>query len=296
MLETRYVDLYAYGRGVERQVAERDIVLTYVLKMMEEDGIIKDLAFKGGTCIRKIYLGKIGRFSEDLDFTLIGYDLGNFQSAFNNFINKPNKYGLDLSVRDERAKWGNSFACEIEYTHEWNESSFKFEVSLREDPILDLKSGMIKEEVYFKYIGFRPFSIPCMCLEEVLSEKIRAAYQRGTARDFYDLYQFANRPYDRDIVKQLVVLKFWNDESYYNPEKFIDKIEKAEIDFSEVQFLLKDQIHPTETEIKSRILSNYDYLTKLEDNLQIIRQDTQKHKLRKEAKQLIKKIRTEYNY
>jgi len=295
LLEIRHVDLYASGRGVERQVAERDIVLTYVLKMMDEDGIINDLAFKGGTCIRKIYLGSIGRFSEDLDFTLIGYDLDNFRSSFNNFINKPNKYGLALSVQDERAKWGKSFACEIEYTHDWNDSSFKFEVSLREDPILGLKSGIIKDEVYFNYIGFRPFSIPCMCLEEVLSEKIRAAYQRGTPRDFYDLYQFAKRPYDRDIVKQLVVLKFWNDKSHYDPEKFIEKIEIAEIDFSEVQYLLKDRIHPTETEIKSRILSNYDYLIKLEENLQMIRQDTRKHKLGKEVTQLIKKIRTKYD-
>jgi uncharacterized protein len=201
LLEIRHVDLYASGRGVERQVAERDIVLTIVLKMMTEDGIINDLAFKGGTCIRKIYLGGIGRFSEDLDFTLIGYDLEKFQDTFRNFINTPNKYGLDLSVQDERAKWGKSFACEIEYIHEWNASSFKFEVSLREDPILDLKSGLIKDEVYFKYIGFEPFSVPCMCLEEVLSEKIRATYQRGTVRDFYDLYQFAHRSYDRDVVK-----------------------------------------------------------------------------------------------
>jgi len=60
----RYVDLYASGGGVDRFVAERDVVLTYVLKIMKEDGIIQDLAFKGGTCIRKIYLGKVQRMLE----------------------------------------------------------------------------------------------------------------------------------------------------------------------------------------------------------------------------------------
>ena len=62
--------------------------------------------------------------------------------------------------------------------------AFKLEVSLREDPVLPPLDGTIKDEVYFKYKGFKPFPVPCMALEEVLSEKIRAAYQRGTDRLF----------------------------------------------------------------------------------------------------------------
>jgi hypothetical protein len=57
-------------------------------------------------------------------------------------------------------------------------------VSLREDPVLPPLDGTIKDEVYFKYKGFKPFPVPCMALEEVLSEKIRAAYRRGTDRLF----------------------------------------------------------------------------------------------------------------
>lgn len=59
MLEVRFVELYANAEGVDRSVAERDIVLTYILKMMKEEGIIENLAFKGGTCIRKSYLGNL---------------------------------------------------------------------------------------------------------------------------------------------------------------------------------------------------------------------------------------------
>ena len=71
LLELRYVDLYAHGGGVSRDVAERDIVLTYILKMMKEDGVLANLAFKGGTCIRKIYLGDLGRFSEGTWISLL---------------------------------------------------------------------------------------------------------------------------------------------------------------------------------------------------------------------------------
>ena len=49
---------------------------------MKGDGIVEDLALKGGTCLRKIYLGRVGRFSEDLDFTLVGYDLARLERRF----------------------------------------------------------------------------------------------------------------------------------------------------------------------------------------------------------------------
>ena len=45
--------------------------------------------------------------------------------------------------------------------------------------------------------------------EEIVAEKIRAAYQRLTVRDVYDLYQFRQRPFDRDLVRTLTVLKLW---------------------------------------------------------------------------------------
>lgn len=278
LIDVRFVDHYASAAGVDRRVAERDVVLTYILKMMREDGIIGDLAFKGGTCIRKVYLGRVGRFSEDLDFTLIGYDLAGLERRFMAFIEESQGYGFTLSFDDLRKSWGGSFACDVQYSHEWNSGEFKFEVSLREDPILEVLNQGVKDELYFKYTEFEPFKVPCMQLEEVLAEKIRATYQRATARDVWDLYQYATRPYDRDLVKRLAVIKFWNDESDYDPRKLLDKIRAMKIDFSEVEYLLKNQGHPQEEEIKARILSSYGYLEELDENLIKILGDTRKHR------------------
>jgi predicted nucleotidyltransferase component of viral defense system len=278
LIDVRFVDHYASAAGVDRRVAERDVVLTYILKMMREDGIIGDLAFKGGTCIRKVYLGRVGRFSEDLDFTLIGYDLAGLERRFMAFIEESQGYGFTLSFDDLRKSWGGSFACDVQYSHEWNSGEFKFEVSLREDPILEVLNQGVKDELYFKYTEFEPFKVPCMQLEEVLAEKIRATYQRATARDVWDLYQYATRPYNRDLVKRLAVIKFWNDESDYDPRKLLDKIRAMKIDFSEVEYLLKNQGHPQEEEIKARLLSNYGYLEELDENLIKILGDTRKHR------------------
>jgi predicted nucleotidyltransferase component of viral defense system len=278
LIEKRFVDLYASSSGVDRLVAERDVVLTYILKMMKEDGIMEDLALKGGTCLRKIYLGRVGRFSEDLDFTLIGYDLARLERRFSSFIEGARVYGFAMSFDKLRKSWGRSFACDVQYSHEWNSGEFKFEVSLRENPVLEVRDKGIRDELYFRYTEFEPFKIPCMQLEEVLAEKIRATYQRATTRDVWDLYQYATRPYDQGLVKRLAVVKFWNDESEYDPRKLLGKIRAMKIDFSEIEYLLKNQEHPKEEEIKARILSNYGYLEDLDDALIEILEDARKHR------------------
>src|SRR4026209_2564469 len=51
-------------------VAERDVVLPYALRALRDTEVDAPLAFKGGTCLRKMVFGSTGRFSEDLDFTL----------------------------------------------------------------------------------------------------------------------------------------------------------------------------------------------------------------------------------
>ena len=72
MIEKRLVQWYAADVGVDLDVAEREIVLTYVLRILSDQGLLDRLVFKGGTAIRKLYLGGMGRFSLDLDFTAVG--------------------------------------------------------------------------------------------------------------------------------------------------------------------------------------------------------------------------------
>ena len=70
MIADKFVDLYSRNSGLrDKLVAERDIVLTYALRALLDAGVMDHLAFKGGTCLRKLVFGSSGRFSEDLDFT-----------------------------------------------------------------------------------------------------------------------------------------------------------------------------------------------------------------------------------
>lgn len=70
MLPKKLVDFFAHQSDIQDiAVAEREVVLTYALKLLAESPQAKRFAFNGGTCIRKLWLGPTGRFSMDLDFT-----------------------------------------------------------------------------------------------------------------------------------------------------------------------------------------------------------------------------------
>jgi predicted nucleotidyltransferase component of viral defense system len=64
---------YATESGLRNiLIAEKEVVLTFLLQLLSERGILDRMAFKGGTCLRKMFIGSNGRFSTDLDFTGLG--------------------------------------------------------------------------------------------------------------------------------------------------------------------------------------------------------------------------------
>ena len=69
MIADKFVDLYARNAGLrDKLVAERDVVLTYALDALIADGVMSALAFKGGTCLRRVVFGSSGRFSRGSRF------------------------------------------------------------------------------------------------------------------------------------------------------------------------------------------------------------------------------------
>src|SRR5579863_6960103 len=70
MLTQPQVQRYSSQSGLrDIMIAEKEVVLTFLLQLLAERGILERMAFKGGTCLRKMFLGDRGRFSTDLDFT-----------------------------------------------------------------------------------------------------------------------------------------------------------------------------------------------------------------------------------
>lgn len=281
MLVEKHVSHYAQASKVDSLIAERDVVLTYVLKVLgeQQDSLLSHLAFKGGTCLKKVYFGKTGRFSMDLDFTGVDIRPDTFKLKLRLSLDHQEHRGISFVIEEEWSR-DNSYGAVLEYSHAWNSDRFQIEVSFRERPILSVAELALLDELYFRYCGFEPFKVPCLQKEEILAEKIRASFQRIRSRDLYDLYLFATRArsYDANKVRTLAVLKCWNSRDPFEPNRLLRRISEEQYDWSDLQRLVRHDVLPSEKTLIRTVLGHYAYLKDLNGDLQRIVADSKAHK------------------
>lgn len=270
MIRQNIVNLYAHGSGVDLMVAEKDVVLTYALKALEGEGY-PGLVFKGGTCLRKCYFGRITRFSEDLDFQ--GERRSGIREKALKIFDKREFHGIRFSVSGVY-ETSESIGMDVTYSHEWNPgSAFKLQISLRGDCILPSRSIQVKEEPYAKYLEFSLPVVPCMALEEIIAEKIRALYQRATARDGFDLFLFSKRPFDEELVRRLVVLKMWDAHQDFDPERLTGALSRK--NWYDLERLIRSEIRPEE--VIEGISARFSFLMDMDEEDRELLKDSRKH-------------------
>jgi predicted nucleotidyltransferase component of viral defense system len=90
------------------------------------------------------------------------------------------------------------------------------------------------------FLPFTPAEITCLALPEILSEKIRACYQRNKARDIYDLGMYATRSLDYPLIRRLVVQKLWQAGDTFDPARLMRKFGQGrEFDWDDLQDLVR---------------------------------------------------------
>jgi predicted nucleotidyltransferase component of viral defense system len=294
MLEKKYVTMYARSNGIGLPIAERDIILTYVLRILSINKI-PYLAFKGGTCLKKTYFGKTGRFSMDLDFTGIDISLNNLHDKLNDLIHKKKYYDILFEIVEYNISPESYFAV-VKYSHEWNTGDkFELQVSFRERPVLSIQEHLLLEEIYFKYLDFKNFAVRCLQKEELLAEKIRATFQRIRGRDLFDLYLFAERPFNKDLIKALVVLKCYNARDPFDADRFFGKITSERYDWEDLQRLVRRGKCPPQDKIISKVIDSYAFLRDIEEEYQRIVKDSKAHREKNLVKSLISDIKKRDN-
>ena len=120
MIEKKLAQWYASLSGVGLDIAEREIVLTYVLRLLYDGRFLDKLAFKGGTAIRKLHLGRTGRFSLDLDFTSVAErEPGDLVLDLVELFDGRTYQGIAFSV-PQSGYWTTDDSCgaEVRYRHE----------------------------------------------------------------------------------------------------------------------------------------------------------------------------------
>lgn len=165
--------------------------------------------FKGGTSLRKGYFSDY-RFSEDLDFTLLDKSFLIYKSFFEKIAKQCEKEsGIRFDVRKINNKQfkdeGKGYKCVIFFwgaNHSQNQApapknrwTTKIEIDISFDEEILFPVNHI--DIIHPYSDLDHLSkvkIPVYSLEEILTEKIRAFYQRNykAPRDYYDVWYLLN--------------------------------------------------------------------------------------------------------
>jgi|SRR5579862_471885 len=271
MLTQPQVQRYAAESGLrDMMIAEKEVVLTHLLQLLAERGLLSKLAFKGGTCIRKMFIGSQGRFSTDLDFTgLEEHDHEDVILEMMAAFEEPFQ-GIKFDIPGEgyyEAVDGISWGVNPTYSHEWNksaESEIRLQISRRETPTLKPEPRSQLEQSYFKFLSFAPADINCLSLQEILSEKIRACYQRAKTRDVYDLGVFATKPLNQPLIRRLVVLKLWQAHDVFEPDRFLQKFRDSKaFDWDDLKQLIRKNQPLDPATLLADCLRGYSFLEKL---------------------------------
>lgn len=232
---------------------------------------MEHLAFKGGTMLRKMVFGPRGRLSTDLDFTRrTDLTLDDLMLTLLDALNQP-YHGLDFRYDRDRDWYLTDDGCAANpvCSHADNPRGvkIKLQISTREKPVMPVVALTQVQQDYFRLLPFAPADIPCLVLEEVIAEKVRAASQRSKIRDLHDLSELSARPFNRDLVRGLAVLKLWNSGGpELNFDAFRRSIEGgADYDVGDLRNLLrKDQMPELPTMIR-RVVDGFQFLAMLSE-------------------------------
>lgn len=294
MIADKFVDLYARNSGLrDKLVAERDVVLTYALRALDDAGVMKHLAFKGGTCLRKTVFGSAGRFSEDLDFTLDTE--GPEDDVLIELVGVFNRehHGITFTFDEYYKTDGDtSFGGEVRYRHAWNAAGhFRLQVSLRERPTLAVAARPLKPQAYFNCLEFAPFEVRSLDVIEMIAEKVRAAFQRAKVRDLYDLHRFATTPFDGELLRRLAVLKLWQVQDPFDPDAFLERIRSSEYDWDDLHRLMRASERLDAKEILRTVETRFAPLRDLSELERALTADSRSGRNERLADQLRSEIR-----
>lgn len=150
-------------------IIEIDVLLTHILQLFSDRGVMAHLAFKAGTMLRKMVFGPRGRISTDLDFTR-RTDIHTDDLVLSMLESLAQPYH-GISFRFDREKdWymiEEGCAAVPVCSHAANERGVKFKLQ----PVGE--KAQIDQD-YFRPLPFEPAAIPCLAFEGIVAEKIRA--------------------------------------------------------------------------------------------------------------------------
>ncbi len=162
-------------------IIERALVELYKMPLVR-----KNLAFKGGTALNKLFIKPQARYSEDIDLSLVNRVpikdiMDQFRDALDPWLGKP--------------KWKHS-AFGIKFFYPYTAISGE-KVKLK----VEINTTNYEQVFGLRYMNFRHESsyfsgestITTYELDELMGSKLRALYSRNKGRDLFDMWLVMTR-------------------------------------------------------------------------------------------------------
>jgi len=171
-----------YNWPLDEQVEQDLIICQILLKIYQDPFLAKQLAFRGGTALQKLYFHQATRYSEDID--LVQINAGAIGETINQIRNIIDPWlGTPSYKRNEgRFVLYYNFLTENEPV---SKRKIKVEINTREHlPVMGyLGKPFIIDSPWVKGQA----TITTYHIEELLGTKLRALFQRKKGRDLFDL-------------------------------------------------------------------------------------------------------------
>ena len=193
--------------GFDLATLEKDYALSWLLSgIYAKESKLRDaLIFKGGTAIRKVYFPE-WRLSEDLDFTVTQkIEPQNMKQDFEQVFQLLKESGITYSFSSFSHR-GFAIFAEVKFL---GPLGFRNKITLD----ISLKEKMVEQPAWVtvkpEYRDIPEFEIQVYSMNEILVEKIRSIFQRGKARDYYDVWRLVQEDgkFDFSKIKTLLIKK-----------------------------------------------------------------------------------------
>lgn len=195
MITQREVSQRAFQEQVSDRVIEKDYVLTWILLALADSPVAELLAFKGGTALKKIYFPDY-RYSEDLDFTLIGEtEPDELLAGLTEMLGRLTKSeGFQFDVPAERVeRRADSLTAYINFVGPLQARATSRDIKVDMTLVERLIFPVQRRGVVSEYTDAIEKEILVYSLEEVLTEKLCAIIGRTEPRDVYDAHFLLER-------------------------------------------------------------------------------------------------------
>lgn len=178
----------------------REYFQLLTLKILDENGYFRNIAFVGGTALRILY--DLNRFSEDLDFCLIEKKNFSFHDMMQTVKKALSQENFDVEATTKENKTVGSAFIKFNQLlfnlgispHKDEKLSIKIEIDQNPPKAFNTEFSMINKEFL---IGINHYDLPSL-----FSGKLHAilcrAYTKG--RDYYDLMWFLSRKIEPNYI------------------------------------------------------------------------------------------------